>query len=468
MIRAQDPSLVGARIVSVGGLPAADVEARVRPLVPRDNEWSLLDHLPYFLVTAEVLEGVGVGSAPTWELELRDGTRRRVVLDRISNAEYASTLLDSWWQGSRKAPLFIRLSHVEYGISVIDRGRALYVSYNHVTQPGRVPERLVRLAKRKRVRKIVVELRMNGGGNNTTYYGLVQALRNRRINRPERLAVLIGRRTFSAAGNFAADVDRHDARPLLRRADRRCAEPVGRPLADPAPFARHRVGHGDRVRRRPERHAPRDDAAGPGRDDGRRLVRGARPCPRRGARMSLTTTEAALLGLLRKEPMSGYDLRKDADRSVGYFWAPAKTQIYATLPKLVEAGFATQEKVVQSARPDKTIYAITDEGRDAVREWVEEAPLDAGQGRNLILLKLYLGEGADPEALQRQLGERREDAEQLLVELEELEAAGAGGSEFQALTRRWGVLYAEALLAWTAEASAALKDVQAESGRRSR
>jgi peptidase S41-like protein len=208
VIRAQDPGLVGARVVSVGGLSAAEVEARVRPLVPRDNEWSLLDHLPYFLVTAEVLEGIGVGAAPAWELELRDGTRRQVVLERISNAEYASTLLDSWWQLSRKAPLFIRLSHIEYGISVIDRGRVLYVSYNHVTQPGLVPQRLVRLAKRKRVRKIVVDLRMNGGGNNTTYYDLVQALRNRRINRPDRLAVLIGRRTFSAAGNFAADVDR--------------------------------------------------------------------------------------------------------------------------------------------------------------------------------------------------------------------------------------------------------------------
>ena len=53
----------------------------------------------------------------------------------------------------------------------------------------------------------------------------------------------------------------------------------------------------------------------------------------------LTATEAALLGLLRKGPMSGYDLRKDVERSVGYFWAPAKTQIYATLPRLVESGF---------------------------------------------------------------------------------------------------------------------------------
>ncbi len=182
----------------------------------------------------------------------------------------------------------------------------------------------------------------------------------------------------------------------------------------------------------------------------------------------LTTTEAALLGLLRKGPMSGYDLRKDVERSVGYFWAPAKTQIYATLPRLVETGHATQQKVVQSARPDKTIYELTDSGREALREWVEDAPLDAGQGRNLILMKLYFGEDADPEALRRQLAERRADAEQLLAEIGELEEAGWSGSPFEAITRRWGRLYAEALLRWTEEAAASLPSVRAAGGRRTR
>jgi DNA-binding PadR family transcriptional regulator len=182
----------------------------------------------------------------------------------------------------------------------------------------------------------------------------------------------------------------------------------------------------------------------------------------------LTATEAALLGLLRKGPMSGYDLRKDVERSVGYFWAPAKTQIYATLPRLVEAGHATQQKVVQSARPDKTIYELTASGREALRDWVEEAPLDAGHGRNLILLKLYLGEGADTDALLRQVGERREHAERLHAELEELDASGADGSPFEAITRRWGLLYAEALLRWTEEAAASLTNARAAGGRRSR
>jgi hypothetical protein len=206
VIRALDASLVGAKVTAIGGVPVEDVEASVRTLVPGDNDWSRLDNLPYFLVVAEVLDGLGI--APTWELQLREGSRRLVSPAPVSVGRWISALGGRWWQVARRAPLYLRLSQIPYGLSKIDRGRALYVSYNQTTDPGRVPQRLVRLARSKRVRRIVVDVRLNGGGNNTTYFGLIQALRDRRINRPGKLAVLIGRRTFSAAGNFAADVDR--------------------------------------------------------------------------------------------------------------------------------------------------------------------------------------------------------------------------------------------------------------------
>ena len=167
----------------------------------------------------------------------------------------------------------------------------------------------------------------------------------------------------------------------------------------------------------------------------------------------LTTTEAAILGLLRMGPMSGYDLRKDAERSVGYFWAPAKTQIYATLPKLVEAGYARSWKVPQTTRPDKVVYEVTARGVAALRRWIAEAPLEAGHGRNLILLKLFVSDADDAEALLPQLREHRADAQRLHDELVELDAAGKGDvTPFQGLTRRFGFLYVDAVLRWADEA----------------
>jgi DNA-binding PadR family transcriptional regulator len=119
---------------------------------------------------------------------------------------------------------------------------------------------------------------------------------------------------------------------------------------------------------------------------------------------TLTTTEAAVLGLLTWGEMSGYDLRKKIERSVGYFWAPAKTQIYTVLPRLVEAGLATRRRVVQSDRPDKQLYRITKHGRRTLGDWLDRGPLEPVPEKNPILLKLFFGASADPEALVAQRG----------------------------------------------------------------
>ena len=106
---------------------------------------------------------------------------------------------------------------------------------------------------------------------------------------------------------------------------------------------------------------------------------------------TLTTTECAVLGLLAHGPQSGYDLKKAVDRSVGYFWGPAKSQIYAVLPSLVEAGYATSRRVAQTRHPDKQVYRITRRGRAALRTWIEEPPDSQTPDRNPLLLKIFFG-----------------------------------------------------------------------------
>ena len=62
---------------------------------------------------------------------------------------------------------------------------------------------------------------------------------------------------------------------------------------------------------------------------------------------SLTTTEAVLLGLLAEGERSGYDLLKRVEASVAHIWSPAKSQLYAVLPRLVEGGLARRRTVRQ-------------------------------------------------------------------------------------------------------------------------
>jgi PadR family transcriptional regulator AphA len=167
----------------------------------------------------------------------------------------------------------------------------------------------------------------------------------------------------------------------------------------------------------------------------------------------LTTTECAVLGLLSRGPMSGYDLKKAVEGSVGYFWAPAKSQIYAVLPRLVEAGYATSRKVPQSRRPDKEVYRITRRGRKALREWIEETPTQIAPDRSPLLVKLFFGEHASAEVLLEQVRERRAEMEELISALDAIEEHTDCGEHdfFPRLTRRYGRLYAEAITRWADE-----------------
>ena len=121
---------------------------------------------------------------------------------------------------------------------------------------------------------------------------------------------------------------------------------------------------------------------------------------------ALTTTEAAVLALLALEgENSGYDLLKGVSKAIGYVWAPAKSQLYALLPRLVSDGLADSRRVVQSDRPDKTLYRISDEGCAALRAWLETVEPD---NRDAFYLRLFVGGLTTPAVLVRHVEAFRE------------------------------------------------------------
>jgi DNA-binding PadR family transcriptional regulator len=175
----------------------------------------------------------------------------------------------------------------------------------------------------------------------------------------------------------------------------------------------------------------------------------------------LSPTEAAVLGLLARagaKGMSGYDLRRAFDESVGVAWAPTKGHMYAVLPRLVDQGLATSREVVQRNRPTKQVYRITRPGRAALRRWLA-APVEPEQERDMLLVKLRFADLGDPDDLLAHIRRRREDAEALRREMRALQrqAARDGGEPpFAALTRRYALGYAQFTLRWTAEAEASV------------
>jgi DNA-binding PadR family transcriptional regulator len=99
----------------------------------------------------------------------------------------------------------------------------------------------------------------------------------------------------------------------------------------------------------------------------------------------------ALLGFLNLGPMTGYDLKKQLDRSTQNFWYAGLNQIYPTLKKLEDEGWITSAVEPQEARPDRVVYRMSETGREELLEWLAEPLADLPRGRNPGLLKLFFG-----------------------------------------------------------------------------
>lgn len=172
---------------------------------------------------------------------------------------------------------------------------------------------------------------------------------------------------------------------------------------------------------------------------------------------ALTDAEYGVLGLLTLGESSGYDLARCARQNVDLILAPAKSRIYAVLPRLEQRGLVSRREVAQSSRPDKQVYSLTDSGRAELERWLGET----GERLTLdqLLLKLFFGHLADPAALLEQVRAYRSAKEEELRVLQGHAKANLAdpGALFRNLTVACGLELAEASIRWATAAETAVE-----------
>jgi DNA-binding PadR family transcriptional regulator len=110
--------------------------------------------------------------------------------------------------------------------------------------------------------------------------------------------------------------------------------------------------------------------------------------------------EHAILGFLNYRPYSGYDLKKIFDTSVKHFWPADQSQIYRTLNRLTENGWAEMEKIEQENRPARKEYSITSPGREELQKWLV-TPVAFGEHRSAPMVQVFFaGQLSDDEVLE--------------------------------------------------------------------
>ena len=162
----------------------------------------------------------------------------------------------------------------------------------------------------------------------------------------------------------------------------------------------------------------------------------------------LNATEAAVLALLAIEgERSRYDLMKSLSKAIGYVWAPAKTQLYALLPRLADRGLATSRTVREGARPEKKLYRITTAGRSALDEWLAAEPESA----EAFYLRLFVGGLVAPDVLVGHVTWFRDHTTAQLEEYQAIEPTNTrqGNDAFHYYLLRLGIERSEHLLRWS-------------------
>lgn len=105
--------------------------------------------------------------------------------------------------------------------------------------------------------------------------------------------------------------------------------------------------------------------------------------------------------------MSGYELAKTFDSSIGFFWKADHQQIYRELSKLRDRGHIQGHEVVQSGKPNKLVYTLTAEGRAALRHWGAR-PSSPPMMKDDLLVRLCALDSFDIEPLRADLMARLE------------------------------------------------------------
>lgn len=176
-----------------------------------------------------------------------------------------------------------------------------------------------------------------------------------------------------------------------------------------------------------------------------------------------------LLGLLNYGPMTGYELDKAFKASLSFFWQAKTSQVYRELNTMEQSGWLISKQVIQTEKPNKRVYTITEKGKEELLNWLmlPEADIaDAMCVKSAFLMRVFF---AGETSMEQSLEMLRAYREKCLKSKESLKAAYASSSEYGVIvgddtrSRFWdiSILYGEAFydagITWAENAIAILE-----------
>lgn len=196
---------LGARVIQIENTPVTRAHDMLLALTPADETDVLRNARSNgFLTIGMVLAGMGIvadRNLVRYTLMDDEGKEFTVAVHSVPRSEKLN-----WTYPYKEAPLFRQRPDEDFWYSYLPQSRTVYCSFRGYKDLGRHAKGLFDLIHDEHPAKLVIDMRMNGGGDYTV--GLRQLVHPIRaladINRKGHLFVLVGPDTFSAAMSNSA------------------------------------------------------------------------------------------------------------------------------------------------------------------------------------------------------------------------------------------------------------------------
>ena len=136
----------------------------------------------------------------------------------------------------------------------------------------------------------------------------------------------------------------------------------------------------------------------------------------------METLKYAILGLLMKTDMTGYELTKEFNSALFEFWNASHSQIYPKLKALTKEGLIEYHIEITGTVLEKKVYTITDAGKEAFKKWEETLYPMPSLPKDEFRLQLFFSHLASPEfriqLLQDQLSQHLDRLDYLKEDME--------------------------------------------------
>jgi tetratricopeptide (TPR) repeat protein len=217
---------LGGRIVKIGNTPIDEVLKRMHTVIPWENEQYFKSHLHYYLRIPEILQALRIiENAEAANIKyIKDGIERNLIIKMQDYPAYAGNdglfvpkgWVDAYENFNKPASAFWlkepgKLRYFEY----LKESKTVYARHIAVVdRPGQLIndffEKVFRFIDSNEVNKFVLDIRLNGGGNNYLNKQVItKIIESKKINRYGHFFVITGAATFSAAQNLTNELEKY-------------------------------------------------------------------------------------------------------------------------------------------------------------------------------------------------------------------------------------------------------------------